>query len=128
MTKDEIYGLIKSWEEDVGESFVDYFNSDINARTYMTWCLGRKYISPNQFNAWLVAYSENKLEADDPNYFVYNEDNDEDVPFAVVISEEWNEEDQRKAYQILAEFISEIDDYIGRLKEFLSEYDLEVTP
>jgi len=125
MTKEQIIEKITEWESEHGESFVDRFNADINARTYMPWCLGRRYITPKQFDQWVIAYGNNEIEANDPNYFVYNEYNDEDVPFAVVISEEWNEADQNKAYLILAEFISEIAVYIGRLEEFLSEEAIE---
>jgi hypothetical protein len=121
MNREEIFAKINEWEAENGESFVDYFNSDIKAHTYIAWCLGRKYITPLQFDLWVEAYGKNALEADDPNYFVYNEDNDEDVPFAVVISEEWNEDDQDRAYGILAEFISEISIYKERFIEFLKE-------
>ena len=123
MTKEEVFAEIYAWQERNGESFVDYFNADIKAPTYMAWCLGRQYITPDQYNAWVAAYGQNKLEADDPNYFVYNEENDEDAPFAVVISEEWNEPDWDKAYSILSEFIAEIDVYTERLNRFLAEAD-----
>lgn len=122
MIKEEVFSKINEWEEENGESFVDYFNSDIHALTYMSWCLGRGHITPEKFDLWAEAYNANNLEAEDPNYFVYNaEDHRGDVPFAVVISAEWNREDQDKAYGILAEFISEMKVYVGRLKAFLAE-------
>lgn len=121
MNKAEVYKKICDWEDNAGESFTDYFNSDIHALTYMSWCLGRGYLSSKQYNMWAKAYRQNELEATDPNYFVYNSETDEDAMFALVISEEWNEEDQEKAYRILAEFISEIDVYVLRLLEFLRD-------
>lgn len=71
MNKEEIYNSIALWQIDVGESFTDRFNSEINALTYMTWCLGRGYLTPEKYNMWAKAYRNNELEADDPNYFVY---------------------------------------------------------
>jgi hypothetical protein len=121
MNKQEIYESVMEWQMEAGESFTDYFNSDIHPLTYMSWCLGRGYLSPEKYNMWAKAYRKNELEATDPNYFVYNEYGDEDAMFAVVVSEDFNEEDFEKAFRILAEFISEIDIYQDRLKRFLAD-------
>lgn len=121
MNKEEIYNSIVEWQWEAGESFTDNFNSDIHPLTFMTWCLGKGYLTTEKYNMWGKAYRNNELEAEDPNYFVYNEYEDEDCMFAVVISKEYNEEDQEKAFRILAEFISEIDIYQERLQKFLDD-------
>lgn len=118
MKKEEIFNIIVKWEQDAGESLLDQgFN--LKESTFMTWCFGKGYLSRKQYNDWLSDYTENKLEAIDANYYVYNEEGDYGVNYAVVISDEWNVEDYNKAYMILSEFISEIDIYIERLKEFV---------
>jgi hypothetical protein len=125
MSKQEILAKMLQWEQDNGESFTDYFNADIKAHTYMTWCLGRKYITPEKYNEWLIAYGNNELDADDPNYFVYNDQGEYGPSFAVVYSEEYNQTDHHKAYGMLAEFFSEITVYQKRLAEFFAEYEEE---
>ena len=119
MDKENIYNSIIEWQKEAGESFTDYFNADIHPLTYMTWCLGRGYLSPEKYNMWAEVYRKNKLEANDPNYFVYNEHSDGNAMFAVVISDDWNDQDQEKAFRILAEFISEIEVYQRRFQIFL---------
>lgn len=123
MTKEEIFKAIIDWEQEAGESFTDYFSSGIDGKTFMTWCFGKGYISREQFNQWVEAWSKKKLESNCSNYFVYNEYGNKNAPFAVVITEEYSDEAQEKAYKILAEFISGIDVYITRLNKFLSEYE-----
>lgn len=121
MDKEEIYEAIVAWEHDRGESFLDQ-GFDLNPLTFMTWCLGKGLLSPDRYNHWVVDWNRNKLEAIDANYFVYNSyDYHGEVPFAVVSSEEWNDEDQEKAYRILAEFISQIDVYQKRFAEYIEE-------
>lgn len=115
MDKLEIYRKITEWEQENGENFLDQgFN--LNERTFMPWLFGRNYINRDQFNLWVE--NMNTLEGSDAIYYVYNFDGDY-VPWAIVKSKEWNEEDQKKAYMILSEFISEIDQYIRRLEEFI---------
>lgn len=117
MEKLEIYKKIMEWEQENGENFLDQgFN--LNARTFMPWLFGRNYINRDQFNLWVE--NMNTLEGNDATYYVYNFDGDY-VSWAIVKSKEWNEEDQKKAYMILSEFISEIDEYIKRLERFINE-------
>lgn len=119
MEKQEILDMINQFEQNHGESFLDQgFN--LNERTFMPWCLGKGYINRNQFNLWVE--NMDTLEGCDANYYVYAT-NGEDVPWAVVSSEDWNEEDQQKAFTILAEFISEIDEYIKRLINYCNGDD-----
>lgn len=121
MEKQAIFEAINKFEQDHGEAFLDQgFN--LNERTFMSWCLGRGYLNPNQFNLWIE--NMETLEGSDANYYVYNSQNQyEDVPWAIVSSEDWNREDQDKAFMILAEFISEIDIYIERLKKYIEGED-----
>lgn len=120
MTKEEIFNLIIEWEQDAGEDLLDQ-GFDLKESTFMTWCLGKGYLNRKKYNDWLDDYTENKLEAMDANYFVYNDDGEYGAPYAVVSSNEWNKNDYEKACMILAEFISEIDIYIDRLKKFISQ-------
>lgn len=119
MNKSEVYKNICEWENEIGESFVDNFDSEIHPLTYMTWCLGRGYLSSEKYDMWSVAYQNGILEACDANYFIYSEKSSELPLFAVVVSDEWNEAEQEVAYRILAEFISEIRVYTIRFKDFL---------
>lgn len=122
MEKSNIYDAIVSWEYKAGESFLDQ-GFDLHPLTFMTWCLGKGYLSKEKYDKWVIAYQKNKIEAIDANYFVYCPKDlyGEDAPFAVIISSEWNLKDQEKAYRILSEFISEIDLYLKRLKDYISE-------
>lgn len=118
----QIYETIKTWEMDHGESLLDQgFN--LREHTYMAWCLGKGYISSKQYNLWVQ--NMNTLEGCDANYYVYNSDGVDEVPWAVVSSDEWNEKDYIKAYMILSEFIEEIDVYQERLNKFVKGEDEE---
>lgn len=123
MNKQEIFDAIINYEMEVGEDFLDQgFN--LHPLTFMTWCFGKGYLTKEKYNLWSDAYTSRikgmYLESHDANYFVYASHGCK-VPFAVVSSDDWNEECQHKAYMILAEFISKIDIYIDRLKEFTKE-------
>ncbi|PHE70582.1 hypothetical protein [Bacillus wiedmannii] len=120
MTKQEIFDAIMKFNQDHGEDFLDQgFN--LNELTFMTWCFGKGYITREKYNLWVTAYSNNELEAIDANYYVYDWQDCGDVPWAVVIGKDFEDEDWKKAMYILAEFISEIDVYIERLKEYVKE-------
>lgn len=120
MEKQQIFDAIVKFQHDHGEDFLDQgFNLD--EKTFMTWCFGRKYITREQYNLWVDAYRHGQLEAIDANYYVYDWQGCKDVPWAVVITEDYEEEAWDKAFLILAEFISEIDVYIERLQKYVSE-------
>lgn len=122
LDKETIYNGIVEWEQEAGESFTDYF-SDINEVSFMMWALGRKYITPQQFNLWEEAFSKRELEATCFNYYLYSS-NGSDVPFACVNDgHDWTEEGQEKAYRIFAEFVSESTTYQKRLKAFFAGED-----
>lgn len=122
MNKEEILTKILEWEQEAGEDFTDYFGINIITPNYMFWCLAKEYITKDQFNLWEKDYSNKKLESDDPNYYIYNnESKHSKIPYAIVSSDEWNEKDYYKAYSILAEFISQSITYQIKLKEFLED-------
>jgi hypothetical protein len=115
---DELANRIRNWEIDIGESFCDYF-TNINAPSFMFWCLGRGYLTKEKFNMWEESFSTNKHgKADDFNCFLYNEHNDPDAQFAVVISEDWNEHSSFVAFRIFAEFCLGSTIYMKRLEDF----------
>lgn len=122
MTTQEIYETIKEWELVNGEDLFDQ-GFDLNEKTFMPWCLGRGYLTSEKFNLWVK--NIHSLEARDANYYLYSSCDESAVPWAVVISDEWNEADLNKAYRIVSEFISEIDQYTARLKEFTQEEEAE---
>lgn len=122
MNKEDIYNEIVEWGNENAESFVDYFNSDIKEVTFMSWCLGKGYLTREKFNKWVESYSLDEIESVGPNYYLYDSDGG-DVEFAVVISDEWNHNSQDEAYKILSEFISEVDIYILRFKKFIDSYE-----
>lgn len=113
MEKQEIFDKIVEWESEAGESFLDRFDGYLRANNFMFWCMGRRYISKENFGLWETDWRKNELEADCANYYVCSED----TPYAIIKSED----DWDKAHLIVAEFISESPTYIRRFKEFLKE-------
>lgn len=123
MNEREIFESINKFEQDAGEDFLDYFDSNINCVNYMFWALGKGYLSQEKFNLWEEAMNNKKWDADSASTCVYDSDAYKGVEnsFAVVSSVEWEEEAQDKAYMYLAEFISESIIYQKRLKTFLED-------
>lgn len=119
MNKHEVFHAIIDFEHEVGESFLDRFGYNINAASFMFWARGKNYINVEQFQEWEHAFSNGELEADDPNYYVYTDD--EDVTFALIIDEEMEEETYHAAIRIVAEFLSESSIYTRRLEAFLAD-------
>lgn len=119
MNKHEVFHAIIDFEHEVGESFLDRFGYNINAANFMFWARGKNYINVEQFQEWEHAFSNGELEADDPNYYVYIDD--EDVTFALIIDEEREEETYHAAIRIVAEFLSESSIYTRRLEAFIDD-------
>jgi len=120
MTKEEIYQAMVDWQMDAGEDFLDYFDSSLNAISFMCWARGKGYITIEQFNLWEGEYKGDFSEAAWATRYVHSFDG-EQIEYAVVSEEDWTEEGQEKAYGILAEFISESVSYQRKFKEFLEE-------
>lgn len=114
---------IREWEQENGESFVDYFESNLKASTFMTWCYGKGYLSSGQYNEWLALYVAKDFEADCANYFVSSYGNGN--TWAVVQYDETCDESFEQSYdrecEILGEFINAIDVYKERFEKFISE-------
>ena len=111
-TQNEIYEAIISWEIEAGESFVDYFDSSLKEGSYLFWCLGKGYITPEQFRAW--EEEEMAFNTD----IVFGQEK-----YSVVQEPEFNYQDEayEKAMYILAEFLSLTHTYQKRVDNFLKE-------
>lgn len=120
MTKEEIVARINAFENKNGESFVDQLGYIFPTRTFMTWALGKGYLKPDQYRDWFAAYRKHVLEADDMNYFLYDDEYEEEdsITFSLVRSAEYEEEKAQESFKILAEFLVETKVFI---EEFLSE-------
>ncbi|UNA01450.1 hypothetical protein MG295_00033 [Bacillus phage vB_BcgM] len=121
MTEQKVFEAIIKYEHEVGESFLDRFGYNINAANFMFWARGKDYINVEQFAEWEHAFSNGELEADDPNYYVYTDD--EDVTFALIIDEEMEEETYHSAMRIVARFISESSTYTRRFTDFIDDIE-----
>lgn len=119
MNKQDVYEKIVGWEREHGESFLDRFDGYLRAGSFMFWSLGRGYIDKERFALWEADYNADELEADDANYYIMNDE----VPYALVdlAPGDYDEAKYEKAYEIVAEFISESPTYLERLDEFLNE-------
>ena len=116
-TKEEIYDAIISWEHDAGESFVDYFDGSLREGSYLFWCLGKGYITPEQFHAWEeddMAFN-NDIVFGQEKYSVVQE------PEFVFNAREEFDQAYEKAMRILAEFLSLTNTYQYRVKKFFEE-------
>lgn len=118
MTSEEVFWKILAWEENAGESFLDYFDGNLNPVSFMMWARGRKYLTDKQFRAWERALGAGAFEAESAMSYVYDSSGYE-IPYAVVSEPDWTAEGENKAYMILAEFISGSITYEHRLVEFL---------
>jgi hypothetical protein len=119
VTKEEIFKKMMDYQKEAGEEILDG-RLDIHPLTFMSWCLGRRYISKEKFNVWARHFMEDELEATDSNYYVYDAEDMNGTPYAVVYSKETNDDDYHKAMMYLAEFISESDEYQKRLEELIN--------
>lgn len=107
-----IYKLITTWERDLKEMFIDYFSSQSRIKELAEWCLNKDYITGEQFNNFIVCYLDKYTTIDNLLYDNYD--------FCVC---QWNEdmndeqcdELEDKALKILAEFLSEHENYIKKV-------------
>lgn len=110
-----VYDRIREWEIDAGESFADYFESNVNISNFMFWCLGRGYLDVIKFQLWEDAKSDNDCFADFLTVVI-----DGGEEYSLVIDTEWE-----KGEMILAEFISESITYTHRFNQFMSDWNRE---
>ncbi|AHZ10070.1 hypothetical protein [Bacillus phage Hakuna] len=112
-----VFNEIKTWEVDNGESFIDHYGYNIDAPDFMEWALEKKLITEDQFAAWEDAYPS--LEADDPNYYIFTDD--EDVAWALVVDPERTEESEDKGLIYLSNYIAERDELLEEFRVFIDE-------
>ena len=112
--RNEIFRQICDWQMDAGESFTDYFDSSINVPNFMFWCLGKGWITQEQFHAW-EDEMKGKGRFDEPSSM--------DVIEGGELYSISNEDNWEKGYMALAHFMSESKTYQRRLKKFLDEYN-----
>ena len=118
-TKEEIFEAVRNWEMDAGESFLDYFDGSINLTNFVSWSLGKGYMTEEKFHAW---------EAEEYNFISGDEILFSEEEFSIVREPEFtfNDRDNHdkeydKAQMILAEFLSSSKTYQKRVDEFLKE-------
>lgn len=111
-TKEQMYKDIRNWEMDAGESFLDYFGSNLNESNLLFWAMGRGYIDEEGFKAW----EKDKYSSGDS--IIYGEE-----PYSIVkeSDEDKDEDGYEKAMKILAEFLASSDTYQKRVGHFLSD-------
>lgn len=118
----EIFDLIREWEYDAGESFVDYWGSNLNVPNFMFWCVGKGVLTQAQFNMWEKDYISNdmyvSLQSSDPNYFI---DGDMTEGLAYAIGD--MDSEQFYGLIVLSQFIADSMIYQKRLMDFLNDVE-----
>jgi hypothetical protein len=109
MNKEDIFFHINEWERNNGESFLDYFDSDMNAYNIMFWIKGKGYITQENFEKWEREQSD-ILILGVQDYLYDVEDS-----YGII------KEHYLEGLKIIAEFISESSVYQERFKLFLEE-------
>lgn len=109
MSKEYYYGKIIDWEMEAGESFLDYFDSDMNAFNIMFWIRGKGYITQENFNKWEEDMMHRSFTLGVQDYLSNPED-------SYGIIKEWE-----AGIMIIAELISESTTYQKRLEKFLED-------
>lgn len=110
MTKEELFDKIQSWEDDNGESFIDYFAHDnIKESSYAFWLLGKGY---NSFANYIITSILN-----DQHYFLSQSElfevfhqYDEDGNFI--------EENYDKNLMLVAEFLVSTPFYLSLIDDW----------
>lgn len=116
----EIFDLIRAWEYNAGESFVDYWGSNLNTPNFMFWCVGKGVLTQAQFNAWERDFQSKdryiSLKSNDPNYFI-DGDTTEGLSYAI------GDMDNEQFYGLitLSQFIADSMIYQKRLMDFLND-------
>lgn len=115
LDKKHVYKLIRNFEYEAGENFVDQNESIVNERCMLFWMLGKGYITGEQ----ITMYAEDSSKLIDLNYIL----NACEVPFALFPMGNQEEETHFKSMEVLAEIISEVPHYQERLLEIVNEWE-----
>ncbi|MGD9152407.1 MAG: hypothetical protein PVG30_01950 [Gammaproteobacteria bacterium] len=116
MNKKEIYCLIRYFELEAGEDFFDQNETIIQPYQLIFWLLGKKYITPKQFN---LAVSE-KLLGLNEIFTGYEKE------YAIFPNGEAEEIPEKYKYYIIAELMQDCEVYQHRLKKILEEHNLVI--
>jgi hypothetical protein len=114
MNKKDVYCLIRYFELDAGEDFFDQNETIIQPYQLIFWLLGKKYITPEQFN---LAVKEKLLGLNEifTGYEKY---------YAIFPNSEAKEIPEKYKYYIISELIADCDVFKHRLKKILEEHNL----
>ncbi len=115
LTKKHIYKLIRNFEFEAGEDFVDQNESIVNERCMLFWMFGKGYITGKQ----ITMYAKDSSPLVDLNDILTAYE----VPFALFPMGQCEEDAHFKAMEVLAELISEVPHYQERLLEIVNEYE-----
>jgi hypothetical protein len=108
-TKEEMFEAIREWEMEAGESFTDYFESNVNEANFVFWCVGKGYMTVTQMKIW----EKQQRSASFSDIVCGSEE------YSVVYTTEHNQKDYDRAYDILAQFLCSSNTYQQRVDEFL---------
>lgn len=115
LDKKHIYKLIRNFEYEAGEDFVDQNESIVNERCMLFWMLGKGYISGEQIS--MYAKDSRKLIDLNDILSAY------EVPFALLPMGSQEEDAHSKSMEVLAELISEVPHYQERLLKIVNKHE-----
>lgn len=115
---------IVEYEWDAGESFAES-GYRINELQFMSWCYGRGYLTPEQYNEWSKLWQSSEVEACDMSCYLHNDDGADGFSFALVHSDGYDIEVAKQAYLIVGEFIVSVDIHCDRFMKFLEKHNIQ---
>ena len=123
MSTEEVLQQIKEWENKSHESFIDYFDCQVNPAVFMYWCLGKGYQHRSKFLLWEMAFNCQESSATTLNDYLISDT----IEYAIVFaSEEYDYKVyEDKALRILAEFISQSVTYTHRMNKLIKRREEE---
>jgi hypothetical protein len=114
MTKEEIVQRIYKWEEDMGESFNDYFSHDyIDNKTWASFLRSKGFADhANQIIKTMKA--DNGYVDQEELYHIYPEHDEKHM---------WIKEGYEKNMDIMGEFLATNEVYHNMVTKFFKKYD-----
>lgn len=86
-TSEELLDMILRYEKEVGESFLDRFDSYFDTHKFMVFCKDKGIVSEEKYNLWVCANNRGDYQAFSLQEFHTNID-DFDIPYSVVTFKE----------------------------------------